>query len=281
MQRGRLIIYLFGIKWLPINWKLAIPEKMSELSGSQLLWWVEHVYLRIPELFSKTEDGLKVKDSEGWNALKLEMCKVLTDVPFWLFKSIDAESIRNLLYTWDISQFMYNEKYEPTENPVLKLGGYYGPVKAEYFTPWEFAFTDAFYLRYKQSKSIADLNLMLAQIYRPSGDQDSKYTQEVREAYDNEGDLTRLQRIGRAPLNKKLLALWWYEQWRGNLKKSYPHLFGSGNSEKSADSGSWLPVFMSAGNGIENFDKIKGMQLSILFAELNRIIKQRKDEQSN
>jgi len=259
MQRGNFKFYLFGIQWLPVTWNLCIPESMQEMTYTQKVWWVEHVYNRLDSYFEKTEKGVRLKDVQGFDTMKLMVCKYLTGIPGWLWGTLDPESARNLLYTWDIASFTYNETYLPESNPVLQLGKYIGPSDEDDLVPWQFAFADAMYLRYKKNKKVADLNTMLAHLYLEKNT--IKYSEKTVQA--------RIPEIAKCDFGEKLLAIYWYEQWRNSLPKQFKHLFSKPRETKAQNDSSWLPVFMKASNGIENFDKIQHMNLMILLADLN------------
>lgn len=282
MIKGKLKFNLFGLSWLPWAIKLKVPESYDELSHKQLLWWVEHIHNNLADWFDIVDDKLEFKDIESFSVIQIESCRMLLGVPLWLWKTLSVETLRDLIHTWNIQSFLFNSIYKPKTNPVPSIAGFLGPTKVDHFVPWEFSFADAFYLRYKTSKSISDLNYFIAQFYRPEvprKDTHSEFTTDLRDKYNHESDILRIKAIGRAELGPKLLFLYWYEQFRNTLPKSFPYLFTKSNQKNAASSQSWLPVFSSASNGIHNLEKIKYMNLLILFAELNRLMKQQHDQE--
>jgi hypothetical protein len=279
MISGYITYNLFGIKWLKLKYRVSVPEKLEELSLKQLKWWVEHVYFKVQDWFDLVEDKIKVKDPNGYDAQKVAITKMLLGAPSWLFRNLSDDSLRDLLHTWKLYEFTLTEKYTPKLNPIEKIGNLFGPNKAEHLVPWEFAFADAFYLQYKNKPSVEVLNKFVAQLYRPKGKKQDGFTTDLREIYNHEADVLHLKTVERADYNTKLVVLYWYEQWRYTLPKLYKHLFTKNNNKKAASHQSWLPIFTSASNGIHNFEKIKYMNLLILFAELNRLMKERIDQE--
>lgn len=280
MIKGRVIFNLFGFSWCKIPWKVQIPENFDELSTKQLHFWVEKILPNVSDWFEIEDDKVSIKNIDSFTASQLEACRVILGVPLWLFNSLSTETLRNLIYEWKITDFLISTSYAPKENPVKQIGGYFGPTKTDHFIPWEFSFADAFYLRYKSSKEDADLDLFIAQFYRPYKQPDmshEKFTTDLRESYNHESDFMRLPKISKASKAKKLLFLYWYEQWRNSLPKMFKYLFKTENSKKAAKQQSWLPVFTSASNGIQNLETIKYMNLMVLFFELNQVMKRQEE----
>jgi len=63
-----------------------------------------------------------IKDQERYMSWSLKMCAKLTNIPLWLFLTLDNEALRNMHFTWKLSHFLMHTEYAPQNNPVLTFG---------------------------------------------------------------------------------------------------------------------------------------------------------------
>lgn len=280
MQSGKVTINLFGIKWLKWSVKFTCPESFDECTTSQLSWWAENVWSKLDYYFEKPlkDSPLAVKDENRYVIWQLKIVQQFTGISSWLFSNLDFESQRNIIFNWKLCSFALSEQYEPEYNPITQIGKLFGPTSADVFVPWEFSFIDINYLRYKESRNTKHLYRFLAHMYRNAK---QSYTPEIdsdiREKFTEHSYTLRLDEVSKMPKGHQLLILYWYETWRLSLPKIYKHLFSTKTDKNVKSSGSWLPVFQSASNGIHNFDKIQYMNCMLLFSEIDRLILQNKE----
>lgn len=288
MRTGRIQYNLFGIKAFPMSKKFACAESFDELNQKQLQWWATNVWPNLSKMISvkEDEDGNQIQlinDPVEFFTLNMAICKIISNIPSWLYLMLDDEALRNMVYTWKLPQFMYTTTYAPNKNPIVKIGKLYGPKSTDDLIGWEFTFTDAMYLKYRQTKDLKFLDKFVSQIYRPrkvvmQGLPDAPYFDlDERQYYHHQTDIYRIADIAAAPIDVKMLVLYWYEYWRGNLPKQFPFLFTKKNDSSAEAAGSWLPTFLHASNGIHNFEAIKKTKVMLLLTELNRLMKQQKD----
>ena len=222
MITGAIKFPLFGIRRLTISYPIQVPETFEEITRSQLLFWVEHVYQNLQQWFKTDDDKVSVIDVQEYSVVQLSMVRKLLECPSWLFGTLGNESLRDLIYTWSITGFLLNTEYTPKENPIPKIGGYVGPSRFSQLIPWEFAICDSYYQKYKKGKDQKDLDRFIAQIYRkqlPKNSDHQTFNSDRRERYNEHSDDLRLKRIEKAPFAEKLLAMYWFEKQRGQLPK--------------------------------------------------------------
>lgn len=280
MIKGKVRFYLFGLRWLPIRLRFSCPESFEEMSLDQLSFWAENVWSKLDNFFEKplADSPLAIKDESKFVLWNLLIVQNLTRIPAWLFRTLDVESQRNIVFNWKLGHFMFEQTYEPENNPVVQFTDLYGPTSADVFVPWEFSFADINYLQYKKTQESRYLFRFLAHLYRKSKHlYNPEIHEDIREKFNHHSHNYRLETVKAMPRGHQLLVLYWYESWRRSLPRDFKHLFNTKSDSKAATAGSWLPVFQSASGGIHNFETIKYMNCLLLFSEINRIIKEQKE----
>lgn len=284
MQTGKIRFPLFGLKFLPWAVKIKCPQSFAEMTISQLAWWAENVWSKMDQYFQKPlkDAEVYVKDENQFILWNLQMVQKLTGVPTWLFRQLDIESRRNIVFNYKLSNFLYSDVYAPEINPISRIGKLHGPSSVDVLVPWEFSFVDVNYLRYKKTKEDKYLVQMLAHLYRKKNQNfNPDLDEDKREKFIHHNYSKRKEYIEkRSTTGERLLVLYWYESWRNTLPKSFKYIFNSPSDKKVEAAGSWLPVFQSASGGIHNFETIKYMNLLLLLSEINRQMKLQKELES-
>lgn len=280
MVRGTFTYHLFGIKWIPMKRKFFCAESFDEMTPLQLEWWCEYIWDKSAYYFSKPVKELPgiINDEERFVNLSIHAIAQISNIPKWLFFTLDNESLRNIIYNYKLHNFLFKDAYTPEINPVPKIDKFYGPINAEVLVPFEFALVDNKYMKYKETQDIKFLNVLLAHLYRPADkDYDPEKSADIRMEFKDHSWVRRIDAISGAPHGRKLLVLYWYENWRNNLLKFFPHLFTKENQQKAKGDKGWMPVFQSAANGAQNLPGILHMNLLLLMSDINRIIGEQKE----
>lgn len=273
----------YRILGFPLKHKFKCPETFEELNPLQLECWAQLVWHDRLQFFDMNAEEVTLTDEEGYLARHLEFARIMMMVPKHIWGIIDLESLRDIVFEWKLTEPFFNDLPTLEENPVTSLGQYYGPKNSEFFSAWEFNFVDALYSMYKKTKSIEHLNRFIALMYRERvsnfNPRSADTNGDIREKFNHKTDDYRMDDIAAQPLRKKLLILFWYENWRMSLSKMFKHVFSKSDSDKTKSSKpvGWTDVLLSASDNISNLEKVKDIEIVILLKDLDRKAKQHKE----
>lgn len=112
---------------------------------------------------------------------------------------------------------------------------------------WEFANAEAALSRWVKSQANADLDRLVAVLYRPRRwfwwlhRLSPAYTGDSRQAFNEKRVAARAGQVARLPLRERHAVLLYYLGCRSKLEQAYPHLF-SGDEGNGKDPNPWLTL---------------------------------------
>jgi len=154
----------------------------------------------------------------------------------------------------------------------------------------EFSFSDTYFLRYIKHHQPADLNRMIAVLYRPEGkffQEDSpEYTGDIREKFNENIIEYRARLVDYIPRREKQAILFNYRIIRKWIESKYPHVFPQNGDEQAmtiklgkSDEPGWDKFLRSLCNGdITKLDLVADQYLHNVLAEANDAILESKKE---
>lgn len=131
--------------------------------------------------------------------------------------------------------FIFNG-FSLTQNPfpILKCKGkkLYGPLDyCENMTAEEFITADGYFADYNRSKEVADLDKLVATLYRPAGQGERHkpksplFCGEIREGFNDKRINSRLRLVAKIPLARKWAVLSFYRSCRDIWESTFDHVF--------------------------------------------------------
>lgn len=112
---------------------------------------------------------------------------------------------------------------------------------------WEFANAEAQLRKWISSQAEADLNRLVAVLYRPRRwlwwlrQLSPTHAGDCRQAFNEKRVAARARRVARLPLVERQAVLLYYLGCRAQLEQAYPHLF-SGDEGNGKDPNPWLTL---------------------------------------
>lgn len=132
-------------------------------------------------------------------------------------------------------------------------------------TAFEFAFADAFFMKYIDNSDIFQLDLMIATLYRPlrwSG---------RRKAFDKDKIESYLPAVQKLSYAEKQSILLWYQGCRITIIEDNRALFSKENQSSAKNKG-WISVILAmSGDKFGSFDQTGNTDLHLIFMELNEL----------
>ncbi len=239
-----------GDKYYPM------PTCWNELTGDQLVRC-------LPVIYADWSDGKK----------QLALLRILTGIGRWRFLFAHPAELSEYFYRLS---FLF-EQNTLTRNLVPRYDGLHGP--GDNFcniTVSEFIFSETFYLRYRENNEIADLDMLIAVLYRagrfiltynyrinPAGDFRRKFNDNLIDHY--------VKKIRRWPIGVKNAILHYYEGCRGRLVESYSDVFG-GSGEPARRGMLSLMVSMAETGTFGPFDQVEKLYLHTFMIGLSEAI---------
>ncbi|MGI4866114.1 MAG: hypothetical protein ACRYFZ_19475 [Janthinobacterium lividum] len=208
------------------------PGTWSELTRRQLL----HL---VPLLFKPASSEVEV------HVLLLHQ---LLGLPYVLWRGLSHFQIADLLrlVRWLTAPSRLTKQLLPVLGPwyarLAGPGDWLGGVQV-----WEFANAETQLRKWVASQAEADLNRLVAVLYRPRRwfwwllKFSPSYTGDARQVFNEKSVARRAQRVARLPLAHRQAVLLYYLGCRAQLEQAYPHLF-SGDEGNGKDPNPWLTL---------------------------------------
>jgi hypothetical protein len=251
--------------------KRQIATSWNELTRRQLLQVAQSHGRQFPSVVAQRRDLLRI----------------LLQVPGYLFGRLNAvQHVQLNQYT----RFLR----EPTEYapltaqllPTLRcwLRTYHGPrenFRNLLFS--EFIFADAFFLRYLQTNDEAQLDQLVAVLYRPQradyNPTSPAYGGDRREDFNEHLLPRRARRLRHLPHHVKYAVLLWYRGCRHALTTRFEYVFSGENNAKAAASG-WADVLHQLADGVHHIDATERQPLKTVLREMDRLLRQHEESQA-
>lgn len=253
---------------------VVLPSKWNELTSKQLLY-IASMWQTWRDTMQRGATMLHYKTAlfiELMNNTEAEKKKVIE----WLgmIKKTDV----NIFSTLD---FLFND-ITLTKNlfPTLSLGvfsKYYGPHDGlANVSIGEFSFAITFYNRYSKTKNIADLDKLIAILYRPknknadeTGDARKPFKKHLIEAYEIE--LRQLQ------LKYKQAVYLYFIGCMEAWSRRYQFVFSKAEGSSSGSGTPFINIIIElAGGKFGTFDQTFEQNADIVLTELNNLLKPKK-----
>lgn len=137
--------------------------------------------------------------------------------------------------------------------PSKKLGN---------ITAFEFAFADAFHIKYLKSGNETDLNNFLGSLFRPK-----KWFSDERVRFDKSNIEKYAKRLNKLKYAEKQVILLWYIGCRDAIVKANKNLFYS--SGASSNDSTWIDLFLEmAGSKFGNFEQTGNTEMFLILKDL-------------
>ncbi len=219
--KGKYPLFFGWLKW-PVNVNVTPASSWNELSQKEL-------YVVADILHSKTllVDG------------KMRLMVALLGIKFRVLLAFTASQVHDLL---PITKFILEENKLTTNLiPFLTLGSttLYGPnnflanINIE-----EFAFADAFYVRFKETKSDEMLCRLCATLYRPKREgydpKSPDFKGDIRQDFNKHQVFNRARRFEKFNSAQKYAISLFYEGCREKLIKKHPNVFSKGKGRSKS-----------------------------------------------
>lgn len=280
MRKAVIKYRLFGL--LPISLRRNVPESFEEMDLKQLIFWTKNIHMKMDDYFAvekNAEEEIKttIKDEIALTSLLLFSLKSLLKMPNWLFWMMNHQQFHHWLFQDRICAFLF-KPFTRKNNPVIKLGSFYGPNTIDRLTGFEFAFADAFFQKWIKTKQEEDLAVFLSHIYRKKTENYNPlqfdFKGDIREPYNNLTAKLRVKEIAQQPEETQILAALWYLNWRQSLPKTHKYLFDETKQKKANSDGNWLQVIINAGDGLHNYESVKQLPAVLILAQINKLCEQ-------
>lgn len=247
---------------IDINYKkkcYPVPAEWDELSERQLI-------LVVKVLFSKMEI----------TKAKCQLLGILLGQKAWL--AIPVEEKAQLLY---LTEFII-EKNTLTKNLLPDYKKYYGPEDdLDNLKGKEFLFTELYYNEHIASGSIADLNKLVAVLYRPAKNNYDRHKDpdgDIREAFNSNLTEHYASKVAKWPLAVRQAILTWYTGCREAFPPRYPYVFSGSEGGDDSRYGLWSVLRDVAVKGtFGNFDATEEQYLPNIFMELNEMMREQEE----
>ncbi len=141
----------------------------------------------------------------------------------------------------------------------------------------EFMFADTYFLRYLQTGDEAQLNRLVAVLYRPQragyAPHAPAYGGDRREEFNENLLDARARRLASVPHHAKYAVLLWYRGCRRALESRFEYVFSDDNNAKAA-TGGWSDVLHELAGGVPQLDATAQQLLPNVLREMNRVLRQ-------
>lgn len=252
----------------------VLPGKWNELTPKQLLY-IASMWQTWRDTMQRGNTMLHYKVAlfiELLNNPESEKKKIIE----WLglIKKTDV----NIFCTLD---FLFND-ITLTKNilPTISLGAfskYYGPADGlANVSIGEFSFAITFYNRYSKTKNVADLDKLVAILYRPknknfedTGDMRKPFKKHFIEAYEIE--------IRQLQLKYKQAVYLYFIGCMESFSRRYPFVFSKAEGSSSGQGTPFINIIIElAGGKFGTFDQTFEQNADIVLTELNNLLKPNK-----
>ncbi|RYD82927.1 MAG: hypothetical protein EOP53_02335 [Sphingobacteriales bacterium] len=257
-----------------------IPGSWNELSALQVKLYADYIFKNFNLLFQKVEDRLEVRDENLLEISRIGLLYGLLDLPWETFVVIGEEQRYGLIYDHGLLDFFFG-KNTLTKNPlpVVDINGnlLYGPV--DYFfqiSVAEFVFADMFYVAYRYSKDIKELDKLAAVLFRPADQhanpEAADYSGDIRQKFNRHNIESRIPLTSQLQEAEKISIFLWYDACRIRLAESFPHVFNTNNEKKASNQNAgWKGIILEMSQGdVTKFSAVEYSATLILFEELER-----------
>jgi hypothetical protein len=179
----------------------------------------------------------------------------------WLLKKVSEEQLMDML---PLTDFLW-EKRSFTQQKFKKVAALHGPDdNFANLVFIEFIKGEQYYLAFSQSSDIAQLNKLLAVLWRPLDSSGN------RERFADETLLERAAAIASWSLEQKLAMYLWYDSCRQLLVNSFPLVFSRSDSatfHPSKRAKGWIDVAATLAENITNMEEVffSDLHLVLLF----------------
>jgi hypothetical protein len=179
------------------------------------------------------------------------------------------------------SDFIF-EKVTLTKNllPVIKTKNYRLNGPADQLSSLclkEFVFADGYFINFKKTLAIEDLNMLVAILYRPQLDiqpTDPGFSGDYRIPFNNMAVDAWLNDVQGIALERKVAIALFYEGCRNNLEKLYPTVFDKKEEAVSTADGGWFSLVSEL--PAEKFGTLverEQVNIDIIFSELELMLR--------
>jgi hypothetical protein len=287
--------------------RVELAASWNELSSKQLLAIAKHWTSLLIVLRSLPPNSAV----ELLNAARIDLLIVLSGINRWNSLSRNTRNFLRLLPSRRMmrkhrlnSEFL--EEYEHLPNmlkcadflfekvtltknllPVIKAKKYtlHGPAESlSSMVAKEFVFADVFFIAYKKSLSIDDLNLLVAVLYRPGlaiKPTDAGFSGDYRIPFNNMAIDEWMDDVKALPEKVKVAVALFYEGCRSNLEKLYPAVFAQKENTSGDNEASWFSLISEL--PAEKFGTLiqrETVNIDIIFSELNLLLKKMEKQPS-
>lgn len=236
-----------------------VPQCWNDLSQTQLL--------KIIEILTNEQDIL-ISDANA------KFFKILTEAS-WLRLLLNKGDVFENIH---LVEWIYESQPVKllTKNLIPTYRNFYGPAdEMGNMVALEFFWAQHFYDRWAAHKNDADLNMLVATLYRPakkrydlekneSGDKREEYNPNITELYSKIAATWD-------PIVKHAIAKWFEHNYLA-LRNKYPEPFIGGSGEPAKFG--FVSLFRDvAERGIHgNFKEVEKMNIHLLFIELSEVL---------
>jgi hypothetical protein len=223
----------------------SIPREWNELTASQLVDCLDVIY-------------------GSWSADKkqLALVRILSGISRWRFQLADVDELAEYFY---LLEFLFTSN-TLTKNLFPAYGPFYGPGNNfNNVIVSEYIFSESHYQLYKEHGDQADLDMLIAVLYRP-GKSVLKYNYSINPDGDyrikfNDNLIEyHARRIRHWPASIKNAILHYYEGCRGQLVACYEDVFG-GSGDPAKRGMLSLVVSMAETNTFGSFEHVEKLLL--------------------
>jgi hypothetical protein len=251
---------------------ISVPENWNELSKKQLLyianlWQAWQLMAKNNLDLNRAKALLFVQLMKGTTIFnkqkRVNLITKLTNEEQWaLLQLTNFIFIKNTLTVCPFPEIQIGFKrcYAPNN----KLGN----IKA-----LEFHFADFFYMKYVKTENDADLNNMIACIYRPAPK--TSETGEKRVPFYMAKIEEYAKAVSKLSFAQKQAILLWYIGCRTFIVEKYTHIFSSENQSEAKNKG-WLPLIMAlSGDKFGNYDQTSQTDFILILTEVEEAIERK------
>lgn len=259
--------------------EVVIPASWNGLSRQQLIAYAELLFPYRKKLVTVENGEMYVSDQELFETICFGLLYYFLGIDWELYQRIPAEEIHRLLYREKILHFLW-ETYELDVNLIDTIETdthtLYGPTDFAHLSFEEMQLADGYFIDYFNTQSVDALNLFIATLYRKRR-KDAEYG-DKRIAFDVELIAYQLPCVTNIAKGVKDAVVIWYENQRELLMDNFAECF---SSEPSESKQTLVQMMLSIGQGIDNFDLIRKTPAVIVYADIQRVIKENRKLKRN
>jgi hypothetical protein len=268
LYKGR---FAFLRKILSYTVTRNLPTCWDEVDRRTALAYAATVSMRLQEIFGLDEDGNPViKNTDIYFHAKTALLYYMLRVKLWIFLLIEDVAIASLLEESSVTDFFFEQKITRNYYPHLRPGIFgkklHGPVNMYKLKGEEFAFTDGYFIQYKNGIPHA-LDFFIASLYRQKkyDPKAPKWNGDKREPFNRTSIDQRAELMQKIRPSVKILIANWYEAKRQDWEEEFEHVFPRAGSSGEETNKTWIDVLLSlSGSKFGAYDQTSDSEMYLI-----------------